>query len=77
MKNFNELPVKIQRRMLECQVEQGNPADSGVFMKQIDAIKENGGFDWFDTLEGHIAWSYAITNDYYRFLYRANPDLIP
>lgn len=77
MKQFNELPVKIQKRMLDCQVEQGNKADSGVFMRKINANRYDGGFDWVETKEWADAWISAILDDDYALLYKANPDLIP
>lgn len=77
MTPFNELPVKIQNRMLDCQVEQGNEPNTRVFMKKIHAMNHDGGFNWCNTLEGKNAWSFAIIYDNYDLLYEANPNLIP
>ena len=72
MKPFDEKPVKIQARMLEAQVEQGNEANADVFRKAI-----GGGFDWEGTKEGDDAWYEALICDDYELLYVVNPDLLP
>ena len=49
-------PREIVERMLECQVEQGNPKDVSVFEKHKEASVEKGGFYWSDTSEGRDFW---------------------
>ena len=72
MKEIDELPVKIQERMQECRVEQGNPQNSGLFRRGIC-----GGFYWYETKEGHDTWYEALVNDDYEPLYAVNPELRP
>jgi len=60
MIKWDELPLEIQEKMLQRQVEQGNPRDPSVFEKQIDANIEEGGFDWYKTYEGSRFWAYII-----------------
>ena len=47
---WNDLPVEIQERMLECQVEQGKPRNAEVFKENISEGMSKGGFDWFRTV---------------------------
>jgi hypothetical protein len=61
---WSDLPKEIQDRMLECQEEQGNKRDSRVFKISITRDKNQGGFTWNRTSEGHVYWS-GILNKYY------------
>ena len=78
MKTFDQLPELIQKRMLQAQVEQGNPEDPEVFRSLViaDSILYHG-FNWCDTVEGYAAWNEAINEDNYTRLYRVNPSLDP
>ena len=77
MKTFDELPVKIQARMLEAQVEQGNEANADIFRKKISSGFYEGGFSWIRTKENGNAWDEALIYDNYEPLYEVNPDLRP
>ena len=48
---WKDLPKEIQNRMLDCQVEQGNPRDVSVFEKNVYS-----GFIWCCTKEGFEYW---------------------
>lgn len=62
------LPAPILKRMMECQVEQGNKADHTVFENCKCASKSGRGFDWSVTAEKSAFWTTAITyGDYSRF----------
>ena len=62
------LPAPILKRMMECQVEQGNKADYTVFENWKCASKSGRGFDWSVTAEKSAFWTTAITyGDYSRF----------
>ena len=50
-------PREIVERMLECQVEQGNPRDIYVFEEDKNADRLYKGFTWENTLEGHDFWA--------------------
>ena len=54
------VPVPIVQRMVECQVEQGNPANVTVFQGNIWTGFTTGGFNWGDTKEGYDSWYYAL-----------------
>ena len=78
MKPFDQLPELIQKRMLQAQVEQGNPEDPEVFRRFV--VADNlfcHGFNWCETVEGYAAWNEAITQDNYARLYHLNPSLNP
>ena len=51
MAKWEKLPVEIQERMLQCQEEQGNKKDESVFIRKINEVKSDGGFNWDDTKE--------------------------
>ena len=72
MKPYDELPVKIQARMLEARIEQGKGENTTVFRDSISS-----GFTWSETKEGDDAWYEALINDDYELLYVVNPDLRP
>lgn len=63
MKKFDRLPLKIQERMLQCQVNQGNKKDRNVFRTEIESSRSGGGFDWYETEEGSIAWESVICRE--------------
>ena len=58
-------PREIVERMLECQVEQGNPRDVSIFERTPNADQSSKGFNWRDTIEGDHWWSKII--DYKNF----------
>ena len=60
MAKWEELPVEIQERMLQCQEEQGNKKDESVFIRKINELKRDGGFNWGDTKEESSFWSDVI-----------------
>ncbi len=64
MKEFNGglrgFPEEVVEKMLERQVEQGNPRDVSVFEKYIGDDKQAGGFDWCTSPEGHLFWKVII-----------------
>lgn len=53
---WEDLPIEIQEKMLERQVEQGNPRDPEVFKDCISYGQSNKGFTWEATPEGHRFW---------------------
>ena len=53
-------PEHVVELMLKRQVEQGNKEDVTVFEECAGADRKGGGFDWTDTMEGHIFWNDVI-----------------
>jgi len=55
-----DFPTEVVEKMLEKQVEQGNPKDVTVFEKYKEPSKYNKGFDWDNTKEGNNFWHSVI-----------------
>lgn len=53
-------PIEIVEKMIEHQVEAGNPASVEVFQRTANAAACRGGFDWCDTPEGDGFWDDII-----------------
>ena len=47
------LGSKIANRLMECQKEQGNIPNLNVFLHIPNACKQEKGFNWSNTKEGH------------------------
>lgn len=73
LSEYELLPVDIQCRMLECQVEQGNKKDRNVFIDNMMALVRRGGFDWKETLEGEAFWYSVITWKNYKTFFDKYP----
>jgi len=56
MITWDDLPVEIQNRILECQEEQGHLKNPDVFKKEIGAGLTKKGFVWKHTVEGSDFW---------------------
>src|SRR5690606_18127890 len=61
MTKFKDLPVEIQKHMLDEQVRQGNERDAKVFEEDISAGIGEGGFTWSESGEGHDFWNKILT----------------
>lgn len=59
---FEKLPTDIQEKMLDNQIQQGNHKDHNVFIRNIFATKNGGGFDWGASIEGAMYWHTVIEN---------------
>ena len=65
---IEDFPIEVVQRMVECQAEQGNKADVGVFQKYAFTDNIHGGFDWSITKEGHAFWNAIIEwNNFHLF----------
>jgi hypothetical protein len=60
MKEFKDLPIEIQNKMLDHQEAQGNKRDECVFIEDIYIASYIGGFDWYKTIEGNDFWAEVI-----------------
>ena len=70
---WNDLPVEIQERMLECQEEQGNTRDPKVFKDDIFANRATGGFNWIEANEGEAFWIPIISEENIYHFYTKYP----
>lgn len=57
-------PDEIINKILEKQVEQGNPKNINVFEDYVSSYKETKGFNWGETIEGHNFWEKIIDGDF-------------
>lgn len=77
MKEFNGdlkcFPEEVVEKMLERQVEQGNPRDVSVFEKYIGDDKQAGGFDWCSSPEGHLFWKVIIQEEDFETFFKLYP----
>lgn len=53
-------PIEVVKKMIEYQVEAGNPASVEVFQRKANATSCWGGFNWTDTPEGIGFWDPVI-----------------
>lgn len=65
-------PEEVVEKMLDRQVEQGNPRDVKVFEEYVCA-GSNTGFDWEDTTEGYAFWMNVIDNKSFEIFFERYP----
>ena len=51
-----DFPRRVVQAMVDEQVRQGNPADPSVFWIKCTAGKNQGGFNWHESILGRDAW---------------------
>ena len=77
VKEFNGdlegFPEEVVEKMLERQVEKGNPRDVSVFEKYIGDDKQAGGFDWCSSPEGHHFWDAIIEEEDFDTFFKRYP----
>lgn len=47
-----DFPKSVVQAMVDEQVRQGNPADTRVFARALNACKDDGGFTWTSSILG-------------------------
>ena len=57
---IKDFPIEVVQEMVNEQVRQGNNTDVGVFIKNVGASKNNGGFDWCYAISGFDFWDNVI-----------------
>ena len=70
---IEDFPIEVVQRMVECQAEQGNKANVGVFQKYAFTDDDNGGFEWSRTKEGHAFWRDIIGNINFDVFFKKYP----
>lgn len=65
---LDHIPEHILDQMLKYQEQQGNPKDLSVFEKNLKADRENGGFNWNDTIEGGKVWSAVLIHNKFHLI---------
>ena len=54
-----DFPKRVVQAMVDEQVRQGNPADTRVFARALNACKDEGGFTWIESALGR-SWAEII-----------------
>ena len=52
-----DFPKRFVQAMVDEQVRQGNPADTRVFARALNACKDEGGFTWTSSILGCFFWA--------------------
>lgn len=73
MNKIKYFPPEIVSKMLERQVEQGNPMDVSVFESHPTADKEIWGFDWLLTEEDADFWESVIMDENFDLFFEKCP----
>lgn len=66
-------PEEIVNKMMERQVEQGNPADHTVFENRLSVDKDLKGFTWSKTTEGRSFWDQVISDKRFEVFFEKYP----
>lgn len=66
-------PEEIVERMLDYQVEQGNPRDVSIFEDSVSYGISSGGFDWDQTPEDHNFWNNVIHHKDFNLFFKKYP----
>jgi hypothetical protein len=74
---WDNLPNEIRKKMLEHQVEQGNPKNAEVFRKNIASRTQLGGFNWENTDLENKSWDRILNSSDYRPFYEMYPKAKP
>lgn len=69
-------PPEIEELILKRQVEASNKADITVYYRIQQADKDDGGFSWSSTKEGHAFWSRIFNERNYKPFYDKYPQTI-
>lgn len=68
-----DFPIEIVEKMLEYQVQQGNPRDVTIFEDTPFCGKKDGGFEWEETPEGWEFWNNVIADEFFGHFYETYP----
>jgi hypothetical protein len=73
LKTF-DFPLEVVERIVECQVEQGNKPDLSHYQEYRYLAKKNeGGFDWENTVEGKKFWEEILVFFNYKIFFDRYP----
>jgi hypothetical protein len=68
-------PVEVVEKMLEKQIEQGNPKNVAIFENKKEYKEDLGGFNWNKTIEGHSFWEKVIYEKDFDFFFQKYPKI--
>ena len=69
-------PIEVVQKMVENQVEQGNPANVSIFQRDALSSKLTGGFDWDVSEEGNKFWKQVIVEKNFRLFFVEYPKTV-
>ena len=72
---IKRFPQEIVEKMLEYQVEQGNPRDISIFETDKIASLSSGGFTWEKTPEGKSFWLKVIAHENFSVFFEKYPKI--
>lgn len=67
---WDDLPIEIQHKILDCQEEQGNSRNPKFFRND----SKDGGFTWINTKEGHDFWNKILNGGKFKEFYDLYPE---
>ena len=70
-------PIEIVNKMIQRQVEQGNPPNIEVFKNTNWESVDGGGFSWDKTVEGGEFWEDIIFNENFNIFFERYPKTNP
>lgn len=68
-------PIQVVKKMLERQVQQGNPENVCIFQKYYSSDMTMGGFTWEYTPEGGDFWAEVISKRNFEVFFEKYPEL--
>lgn len=72
---IHDFPKDILEKMMQNQMNQGNPADATVFEEKRDKQLDDGGFNWKDTPEGENFWFQVIVSKNFQMFFDRYPEV--
>ena len=68
-------PIEVVEKMLQKQYKQVNKKDISIFQEYRCYDKQNGGFRWEETIEGHNFWKKVISDKNFDVFFEKYPKL--
>lgn len=68
-------PIQVVKKMLERQVQQGNPENVCIFQQYCSSDRTMRGFTWENTPEGGDFWCEVIHNHNFKLFFEKYPEL--
>lgn len=72
---LERFPIQVVKKMLERQVQQGNPENVRIFQHYCSSDSRMKGFNWTDTPEGGDFWADVISSHNFEVFFKKYPEL--
>ena len=73
--DLKDFPIEVVEKMLQKQYKQVNKKDISIFQEYRCYDKQNGGFSWEDTIEGHQFWRHVINDKNFDVFFERYPKI--